>query len=524
MLFVSQAASAQTAPGAGERSLVMPFENPGREPRIHWLSEAAAVLLADDLNALGPRAIMRDERLAAFEQLQVPPVASLSHATVIRVGQLVGAAHVVIGSLALAGDQIEVRTRNIRLDIGHLEAEIVESGPLKDLFAIFERIARRLVPTSSVSAEVMAKLHPSLAVFENYIKGLLAGSMSSQVSYLQAALRLDPGYDRARLALWAAYREDGSAERALTAVAGVPKGSPWYRQARFNAALSQVQLKRHDEAFATLKALADESPTAAVLNNLGVVQVRRGSTAQAGRATDYFKQAVTLDPDDPDYHFNLGYACWIDQDLQAAISALHETVRRDPTDGEAHAVLGAALQAAGTAATEAAREKELARQLSSTYAAWEQVPRGLERLKWDLDVSRAERVDTAIETGRQRDQLELAAFYLDRGRRLFEQEHDREAETELRRTLYLSPYQAEAHLLLGRIFLRTGRITDAIGAFKISLWSEESVAAHLALANAYVQAKNTDAARGEIQRVLALAPDSPEALALVERLGGPAPR
>ena len=49
--------------------LVIPFENPAREARIYWLSEASAVLLADELNALGKRAYTREERLEAFEQL-----------------------------------------------------------------------------------------------------------------------------------------------------------------------------------------------------------------------------------------------------------------------------------------------------------------------------------------------------------------------------------------------------------------------------------------------------------------------
>ena len=40
----------------------MPFENVAREGAIFWLTEAAAVLLADDLNALGAGAITRDER------------------------------------------------------------------------------------------------------------------------------------------------------------------------------------------------------------------------------------------------------------------------------------------------------------------------------------------------------------------------------------------------------------------------------------------------------------------------------
>src|SRR4051812_40504993 len=85
-----------SAQESGARVLVMPFENVTREGRIFWITEAAAVLLADDLNALGVSAITRKERQQAFERLQVPPAAVLSDATVIRIGQLVGAAQVVV--------------------------------------------------------------------------------------------------------------------------------------------------------------------------------------------------------------------------------------------------------------------------------------------------------------------------------------------------------------------------------------------------------------------------------------------
>src|SRR5581483_10540479 len=90
------------APALGQapsrRILVMPFDA-GREPSIVWLGEAASVLLADDLIAYGVAAIPRAERQEAFEQLQVPPVTTLTDATVIRIGQLLGAAEVVTGSV-----------------------------------------------------------------------------------------------------------------------------------------------------------------------------------------------------------------------------------------------------------------------------------------------------------------------------------------------------------------------------------------------------------------------------------------
>ncbi len=84
--------------------------------------------------------------------------------------------------------------------------------------------------------------------------------------------------------------------------------------------------------------------------------------------------------------------------------------------------------------------------------------------------------------------------------------------------MYLSPYQAEAHLLIGRIHLRAGRVPEAVAAFKIALWSEESAAGHAALGEAYRQAKDPAGARLEAERALALTPGLPEAMALLERL------
>ena len=195
--------------------------------------------------------------------------------------------------------------------------------------------------------------------------------------------------------MWDVYEEQGDRQHALEAVKSVAADSPLARRAQFLAALSQLHLKRYDEAFAGFKALADARPTATLFNDLGVVQLRRTTiTPQTGQPVYYFQKAADLDPDDPDYFFNLGYAYWTARDTQATIYWLREAVRRNPADGEAHFVLGAALAAAGNAA-EAAREKELARRLSSTYEQWEkrpaaeQVPKGLERIKSDVERTRA---------------------------------------------------------------------------------------------------------------------------------------
>jgi tetratricopeptide (TPR) repeat protein len=517
------AGSARVAHAQPSRVLVVPFDNVKREGRIFWLGEASAVLLTDDLNAVGVDAITRPERQQAFERLQVPPVAALTDATVIRIGQLVGAARVVVGSLQMEESVLVVHARTIALDTGRVQVDVTERGALPELFAIFERIARRIVPSSTVS-DVIERQHPPIAVFEDYIKGLLAETPATAINYLNAALKGQPSFDRARLALWEVFAEQSDHVQALAAVTPVPVASAWARRAHFLAGVSQLHLKKYDDAFATFTALADAQPTPTVLNNLGVVQLRRGATAQSGLPTYYFTKAAEADPGDADYIFNLGYAYWENRDPPAAIYWLREAVRRKPADGDAHFVLAAALAATGNA-SESARERELARRLSSAYEEMarrpggDAVPKGLERVKNEVELPHA-RIETVLAANEQRDQAQLAAFHLDRGRRLFQQENDRDAVVELNHALYLSPYLADGHLLLGRIHLRNGRVTDAIGAFKIALWSAETADAHAALGEAYRQEKNLVAARAEADRALVLDPASAEARQLIAKLEG----
>ena len=527
-LLPAASARAQTvpapAPTAPARVLVMPFENVSREGRLFWLTEAAAVLLTDDLNALGAGAITRTERQQAFERLQVPPAAVLTDATVIRIGQLVGASQVVVGSLQMENDQIVVRARSIALDTGRVPVDVTERGPLPELFATFERIARRMAPASTIASADVEKQHPPVSVFEAFIKGLLADTPATAITYLRGALAGQPSFDRARLALWDVYAEQNDHALALAAVVSVTEDSPWYRRARFLAGLSQMNLKKYDESFATFKALADADPSPALLNNLGVVQLRRGGAPQGGQPAYFFNKAADADPDEEDFLFNLGYAYWLDRDPQAAIYWLREAVRRNPADADAHFVLAAAL-GSGSSAAEAPRERELARRLSDAYApskrpGGDAVPRGLERVKHETELPHASRIGARLASTEQRSNEELARFYLERGQRLFQQENDRDAIVELNHAIYLSPYLPEAHLLLGRSQLRTGRVHEAIAAFKIVLWSAETAEAHAALGEAYRQAKDVAAARAEAERALALDPASADARQLLARLDG----
>ena len=521
-------ASAQTP----QRLLVVPFENLSREgpsaappaAQSYWLSEASAVVLTDDLIALGAATITREDRIRAFDRLRIPATASLSHATVIRLSQLVAAGTAVVGSVVVKDQEITVRARSIRIDVGRISTEIVESGPISEFFAVYARIARRLSPGSAITDQEMEQGHPPVAAFEQYIKGLLASAPASKVAFLGQALRIDPTFQRPRIELWNAYTDLAEHQQALAVVRDVPDAHRLSRQARFLGAVSMLQLSQYDQAAAALSALNVTRTDPAILNNLGIVQLRRPGGTATTTAASFFRQATQVDNADSDLFFNLGYAYWLQKDLPNAVSALREAVRRNTADDAAHYVLGVALQASGSVA-EAAREKELARRLSSEYGEWEakqagrnDAPRGLERLKTDVDIPASLRVENVIVAVEQRDQRDLARFHLEAGRRAFQAERDAETIAALRRAIYLAPYDSAAHMLLGRAFLRSGRIEEAIDAFKIAIWSDDTVAAHLALADAYVQARDYETARAELQWILKADPQNAEAKRMLDKV------
>jgi Flp pilus assembly protein TadD len=520
-----------TPPGT-TRMLIVPFEVADRDPRAVWLGEAAAVLLGDALRAMQLPALTRTERVRAFEEANLPTDGRLSLASLVRVGHLVLASDLIVGTVRLSGEELVIDARRIRLDTGRLVEQTTDRAPLPELFALHERLARRLMgrqPTAGGTPAPAAAPTGAvpLGAFENYIKGLIAEQPAAQIRFLQAAMRLAPRDARTRLALAEVYADQGDHTRALAEAQAVPPTAPLGRRARFLAGRALVELGRLDDAFQTFRGLADERPTAALYNNLGVIQIRRVSTPQTGKPAYFFTKATELDPEEADYFFNLGYAYWLEKDAQAAVYWLREAVRRNTVDGDAHFVLGVALQAAGSAA-ESARELGLARQLSSKYAEWEKkpagadpVPKALERPSQDIETMHGPQLDAAHLTSAQREQQQLSAFHLERGRRFYESEHDRDALIELRKAIYLSPYAAEPHLLLGRVLLRTGQTKDAVDALRLAVWSQDSAVGRLALAEALLQSEDKPGARAEATRALALDPSLAEAKALLARIDKP---
>jgi Flp pilus assembly protein TadD len=524
---------AAAQPLSSRRVLVMPFAAgvdpaaPAGTGAALWLGEAAAIVLGESLTALGVDALTRDERVAAFDRLQLPMSSSLTRAMMIRVAELIGATDVVFGDVKL-GQTLQVRARLINLESGRELPGVDDAGALTDLFGLFGRVAGRLGGSlgraATATAGAASPPSMSLVAFESYVKGLVAATPPAQQRFLETALAQAPGDPRVLMALWSVYSAQGLSDQALAVANTVSASSSLARKARFAVALSLIELKRLDGAFRELSALYAAGRAAAVSNALGVVQLRRPVPPDTSPAATYFARAATEDPGNPNYLFNLGYAQARAGHTKEALTSLREAVRFDAAHGDAHLVMSAVL--AGTGRTvEGEREFELARLLGTKLdlagvSVTSRVPAGLEWLGSDLDVSTQPRRGASIANPAQVDQQATASFHLTQARRLIDERRDREAANELRRAIYLAHYEDEPHLLLGQVYHRAGRLTEAIDEFKVAIWCRETAAARVALGSALLDAGEKDAARREAARALVLAPASPDARDLMRRLGG----
>jgi hypothetical protein len=286
----------------------MPFEASSTEPRADWLGELASVAITRELRAASVSAIRRDDRLQAMERLRVPDVPLLSHATVIRLASVVGATVVAVGRIEATPTELVLRARTIRVDSGFMADEIVERGPRGDLFAIAARVGRRIVPGMAAPSAAAVAARPPVAAFELYVRSLAATNPATRISLLTDAVQQAPALDDARFALWDAYTEQGEHQRARTAVHAVsPMGDT--RRAAFLEAVSELHLGRFPEAWTGFSTLQKDHADPALANDMGVVQLRRPGSGP--KATDLFREAGKLDPNDADLFFNLGYAHWI---------------------------------------------------------------------------------------------------------------------------------------------------------------------------------------------------------------------
>ncbi|WP_321473755.1 tetratricopeptide repeat protein [uncultured Paludibaculum sp.] len=223
------------------------------------------------------------------------------------------------------------------------------SGPLDNLSSLQTGLAWQVVkalsPALTISEEEFRRSRPRIRLdaLESYVRGLLTPVLDQKHKLFTNAARLEPTYSQPCFQLGRlnfASKNYGAAAEWFQKVAAADLH---YREALFFLGLSRYNTGDFKGAADVFRNLSGMVPLPEVWNNLGATLLRiNDSTAEAA-----FQKAVEIDPADPDYHFNEGYALWKKNSFDAAANAFRASLERKPEDDTATLLLGRSLKQMG---------------------------------------------------------------------------------------------------------------------------------------------------------------------------------
>src|SRR5580658_10787515 len=332
------AQSPAPARSPGRLILVLPFDNRTDQPNLDWISEAIPEVLNRRLASAGFLPISRDDRLYALDHLGLPSTFQPSRASAIRLAQTLDADYLIVGSFSTTGARFQAKAQVLNVESLHMSAAIQEEADMPHLLEVLNSLAwglaKQLDPQFAVARNTFVAAGAGLRVdaFENYTRGLVEPDPDEQIRHLKEAVRLDPTFSPALLALGKAYFANQQFDLAATTLGRLPRNDANALEADFDRGLAYFYLGSYVKAEDAFAFVSKQLPLPEVVNNQGVTASRRGLDA-----TSFFQQAVSADPNDADYQFNLALALNRKKDVAGAQRAIAQTLRLRPQDTEAQA-------------------------------------------------------------------------------------------------------------------------------------------------------------------------------------------
>ena len=509
----AQTNSGAEAKGLGGRVvLVLPFDNRSGQPNLDWIGDSFPDTIGQRLSSSGFLTITREDRLYALDHLGLPAGFKPSRATTIRIAQTLDADFVIVGNFTTQGSRISVQAQVLRINELKLSPPLADSSELSRLFdaenALAWKAAREIDPKFPVAQQTFlsASAGVKLSSFENYIRGTDASAPAERIKRLQLAVQETPTYSAAILALGKALYAQREYERAAATLAKMPPTDRRALEAQFYLGLAKFNTAKYAEAEAAFAFVATRLPLPEVVNNQAVASSRQGHDAAA-----VFQRAVSADPNDGDYHYNLAVALLRRGDTAGAQRESAAALKLRPSDTEIQE-LNSRL-ASGRVTLASARADAPA---DDSFAPLERIRRtyseaSFRQAAFQLDQLRNLRLATLPPA-------ERAAQYTQQGRDYLAQGLLPEAEQEFRAALTADPSSFAAHAGLAQVREQSGNPAEARQEAETSLKLHPNVPAYLVLARMELSASQLAASASDVGNALRLEPRNTAALGMKQAL------
>lgn len=351
---------------------VLPFENINKNPEFDWLGHGFAETLATKLcNISTIQLVERGQLSKVMQELKLQDTAVVDPKTAGRLGKVVGAKFVVVGSYQKMGDALKVNARRVEVETAVASGGVDLTGKFSDVFTLQSELALKVAeklgktPTEPESRIIAKAPTKSLTAYEWLSKGIQRynkADLDGAIAAYTSALKLDPNYDLAYYDRGLAYYDKGDYDSAIAdydkaikinprgAVIYNNRGTAWdhkhdpdkaianynkaldlnpnYADAYINRGIAYRNKGDHTKALADYdRALGINPNDIKALNNRGNVYLEIGNLD--GGLAD-FNKAIALTPDDAILHNNRGNAYYYKADYPRAIEDYDKAIGLDP--------------------------------------------------------------------------------------------------------------------------------------------------------------------------------------------------
>ena len=307
---------------------------------------------------------MAEEILDALAQVQDLKVAGRTSSFYFKgknenlqtIGKMLGVAHVLEGSVRKQGNKVRITVQLIQTRDGfHLWSESYD-GDLKDVFALQEKIARSI--TDQLKPFLLGEQTSQLTqagttdaeAYQQYLRGRYfwsrrgLGNLQTAAVAFKAALAADPGYADAWAGLaqtyaliteYSVFDPGGSGRRIDTTAQALdaanralsldPASSRALAARAYVRCLYQFDWAGAEADYRTAVASDPRDAVARQWYGELLMYQRRWADADV-----QYKAAIALDPLVPVTRLSWGLSLWYRGDLEAALSAVDESVRLQP--------------------------------------------------------------------------------------------------------------------------------------------------------------------------------------------------
>ena len=491
-------ALAQSQARSTETIIVMPFENASGAPGLQWISEAFPAFLSQRLASDNIFPLTREDRLRAYDRAGIPAEVQPTRASIYRLVEEMDVDYVLLGRYRFDGRLFTVTAQLLDMQHRKLSAEVSESGALVNLIDVQMALAwdllHSLEPGMAADRQTFTSITPAIRLdaFENYIRGIIAGSNAEKIAHFREAVRLNPSYNEAWLYLGKTYFEDRQYDPAIAALSHVSPTDAGAGEANFYLGVSAYNVGDFSRAQSAFNFVALRLPLPQVYSNLGAVASRLGNQKEAA---ENFLKAVQADSTDADYRFNLALVLAQAGERGQAERQLKECLSLSPTDTEAHAFLDSLPGGSRSGRT----------------------PQ--ERIKTNYDENSFRQLAVGIQSAAEErlaktDPATHALFHVGRGQELLSKGFVDEAQKQFREAVALDSGNAEAHAGLARTLEADNDFAGARAEAETALAIKLFVDPLLLLARLDLRDNKADAAARSVDRALKLEPTNSSAQTL----------